>query len=199
MPRISLKPNSAEYQDGKAAADVQCCDMPGCAAQGDYKAPKHRGLNEYYRFCLDHVREYNSAWNFFEGMSGREIEEHMLRSLYGDRPTWRYDMEGMAEDNLRRKAWQTYNFTEEQPKHQNGPHPQGNTPEFEALALMELAPPVTLEEIKIQYKKLAKKYHPDNNQGCKKSEELLKSINMAYTILKVAYQKYENLPSSSSR
>jgi curved DNA-binding protein CbpA len=31
--------------------------------------------------------------------------------------------------------------------------------------------------------KLAKKYHPDLNGGSKKSEELLKSINQAYTYL----------------
>jgi len=41
---------------------------------------------------------------------------------------------------------------------------------------------------------LAKKYHPDLNGKDKESEELLKKINMAYTILKMAYQKFEDLP-----
>jgi DnaJ-class molecular chaperone len=58
---------------------------------------------------------------------------------------------------------------------------------------MGLAPPVTLDGIKARYKELAKKYHPDLNAACRQSEELLKSINMAYTILKMAYGKFEKL------
>jgi len=39
------------------------------------------------------------------------------------------------------------------------------------------------EQIKKTYKKLAFKYHPDRNQGDKKSEEKFKEINEAYQIL----------------
>jgi len=62
------------------------------------------------------------------------------------------------------------------------------------MALMGLEPPVQLQDIKTRYKELAKKHHPDLNRGCAKSEELLKQINMAYTILKLAYEKYDDLP-----
>lgn len=51
-----------------------------------------------------------------------------------------------------------------------------------------------LKIIKARYKELAKKHHPDLNKGSNKSEELLKEINMAYTILKVAFEKFEDLP-----
>ena len=40
----------------------------------------------------------------------------------------------------------------------------------------------------------SKKYHPDLNGHDPVAEELLKKINMAYTILKMAYQKFESLP-----
>jgi hypothetical protein len=194
MPRIFLKPKSAEFADPKKPkTQVKHCDMPGCAGHGEYKAPKHRGLNEYYHFCLDHVREYNSAWDFFSGMANHEVEEHMVNSIYGDRPTRRFDMPGMAEA-LRRKAWQTYNFTDEEPPRGYTSKENRNTPEFEALAIMGLEPPVTLGVVKSKYKELAKKHHPDLNKGCKKSEELLKTINMAYTILKLSYEKFEELP-----
>jgi hypothetical protein len=76
--------------------------MPGCREHGEYRAPKDRALSDYYWFCLDHVREYNSAWNFFQGMSGHEVEEHIVSSMYGDRPTRRYDNPGMGAENLRR-------------------------------------------------------------------------------------------------
>ena len=40
---------------------------------GEYRAPKGRErLNEYFWFCLNHVREYNKAWDYYAGMSERE-------------------------------------------------------------------------------------------------------------------------------
>lgn len=201
MPKIHLKPNSAEFADTKQAERKQkVCEIPGCNEIGEHKAPKHRGLNEYYHFCLDHVREYNKAWNFFEGMNGKEVEQHIINSMYGDRPTWRYDTDAVTEDILRHRAWQTYQFSDGDLGHDrqhnqssNGPF-NANTPEFEALSIMGLQPPIDLQKIKARYKELAKKYHPDHNKGCKKSEELLKSINMAYTVLKMAYDQFQDLP-----
>ncbi|GJL84566.1 MAG: molecular chaperone DnaJ [Micavibrio sp.] len=199
MPRIKLKPKSPEFEE-KKKPQIHHCEMPGCESIAEHKAPKHRGLDDYYRFCVDHVREYNLAWDFFSGMSGKEVEDHMMSSIYGDRPTWKYGVEGDAEDILRAKAWQTHNFTDEPPPHNgtngkaNGFAAKQNTPEFEAMALMGLEPPVTLEVVKKRYKELAKKHHPDLNMGCEKSEELLKHINMAYTILKLAYEQFEQLP-----
>jgi hypothetical protein len=197
VPRIFLKPNSAEFHDEKKAkkAGPRRCNMPGCPEHGEYRAPKDRALSEYYWFCLEHVREYNSAWNFFEGMSGAEVEQHIVNSMYGDRPTRRYDNEGMAADAIRRAAWQTYHFTEEEPP--RGPHftqEQKNTPEYEAMMIMGLQPPLSLAGIKSRYKELVKKYHPDVNRDDPKAEELLKSVNMAYTILKLNYEKFEELP-----
>jgi hypothetical protein len=68
---------------------------------------------------------------------------------------------------------------------------QKHTPEVEAMAIMGLNPPVTLTDIKAQYKKLAKKYHPDINRDDPDAEETLKKVNMAYTVLKLAYSEYE--------
>ena len=48
---------------------------------------------------------------------------------------------------------------------------------------------VTLEEIKIAYRQVAKKYHPDGNIGDKLAEERIKDINEAYRILSVPSQK----------
>ena len=198
MPRIQLKPQSPEFADGKARPAARACDMPGCGCEGEYRAPKDRALSEHYWFCLDHVRDYNKAWNFFAGMNPDEVEEHMLNSLYGDRPTWRYDVDGATAEALRRAAWQTYHYTEEEPPkaEQNGRYTSAenrNTPEFEALAIFGLEPPVDLKGIKARYKELAKKHHPDMNPGDPKAEDLLKRINMAYTILKLAYEKFDQL------
>jgi len=196
MPTIILKPNSAEYADPKSDMNVRKCEMPGCTAAAEHKAPKHRGLNEYYHFCLQHVTEYNKAWNFFQGMSEKEVQDHMEKARYGERPTWQYSGDSSEEDILRNSAQQEYHFRDSayhQKNDYNHFKTQNSGPETEALALMELEPPVTLDDIKKRYKKLAKKYHPDLNQGCKRSEDMLKHINMAYTILKLAYSEYDKL------
>lgn len=200
MPKIKLKPGTAEFADKHKQAETKICDMPECVHEGEHRAPKDRSLREYYHFCQEHAREYNKAWNFFDGMADVDVEEHMINAMYGDRPTWRYDQAAAAEDILKRKAWQAYTFQDgkqsgnEQTSHSTNKH---NTPEYEALAIMGLEPPLTLDVIKEKYKELAKKHHPDLNKGCSKSEELLKNINMAYTILKLAYEQFEELPERS--
>ncbi|MFP4097761.1 MAG: J domain-containing protein [Alphaproteobacteria bacterium] len=202
MPRIVLKPNSPEYATTETRDTKRSCDMPGCPNQGKHKAPKHRGLNDYYYFCFEHIKEYNKAWDFFSGMSEKEVEDHVTSSFYGDRPTWRYDPYQNAEEHLYEAAKQTCYYSDDTaPNHKQNGHNSAkgyfagdtNTPEYEALALMGLSPPVTLDEIKARYKKLAKKYHPDLNRNNKKAEELLKKINMAYTILKLAFDEYSKL------
>lgn len=54
------------------------------------------------------------------------------------------------------------------------------------------------EEIKKAYRKLAKKYHPDLNQGDEKASEKLKEINEAYEVLgdKDKRQKYDQFGSN---
>ncbi len=198
MPRIKLKQNSPEFADGKPADLPKSCDMPGCQSCGEHRAPKDRSLSGYYWFCLDHVREYNRAWDYFSGMNEAEIENHIHSSFYGDRPTWRYGLETKdPADILRHKVWQAYNYTETEPETERTKtgnrtsNANAASPEREALGIMGLEEPVTFEEIKTRYKTLAKKHHPDMNMGSPESEELLKRVNMAYTILKLAYQRYQ--------
>lgn len=200
MPRIRLKPKSPEFEDRHGSVIEHFCEMPGCAEHAEHKAPKHRGLNEYYRFCIDHAREYNKAWNFFSGMSDNEVQDHVYKSFYGDRPTWKY-ASPEAEEALHNAAREHYFYGDEaraktdqenQKRHRSSINI--NSPEHEAMAIMGLEPPVTLEEIKTRYKALAKKHHPDLNKNDPKAEELLKKINMSYTVLKLAFEEYKNLP-----
>ena len=201
MPRIILKPGSPEYADeSDTTLQESPCDMPGCTLDGLHKAPKHRDLDEYYNFCVDHIREYNKAWNFFEGMAAKEVRDHMENSYYGDRPTWKNSSDHQErEEKIREQIHRKYHgYTDEKydkkrEGNRNNIHIPKNSPEYEALSLMDLSPPINLEDIKARYKSLAKKYHPDLNQGCHASEERLKQINMAYTILKVAYESFEKL------
>ena len=58
-------------------------------------------------------------------------------------------------------------------------------PEREALTELDLGTPVTLHEVKLRYKYLVKKLHPDANGNDRKAEDRLKRINAAYGRLKV--------------
>ena len=213
MPKIRLKPNSPEFADSdeKPQDSVHLCDMPACSKAGLYKAPKTREGGSYYYFCLEHVSAYNEAWNYFAGMSEAEIQAHMMKSLQGDRPTWRYGVHAESfkqyEERLRRtRAF----FAEEEDdlgskdshKRENAQAHGSNagydsmawargSPEHEAMAVMGLRPPLTLAQIKARYKELVKRYHPDVKGGQTDSEDLLKSVNMAYTILKLAYARHQ--------
>ena len=44
--------------------------------------------------------------------------------------------------------------------------------------------PVSMEALKARYKELAKRHHPDANNGDRASEERLKTINLAYAAVR---------------
>lgn len=54
----------------------------------------------------------------------------------------------------------------------------------ECYALLEVSPQATLDEIKISYRKLAFKYHPDLNPDDPRAAQRFSRLNEAYVILK---------------
>lgn len=194
VKRVRLKEKSPEFaEEGKKQGpQARTCDMPGCREAGEHKAPKDRGLTDYYFFCTGHIAEYNAAWDFFDGMSQSDIEKHIRESMFGDRPTWVYTANPNFEDVLREKVAGFRNFEDFKTKREP-PRREEATPEREALEIMGLTAPVTFAKIKERYRTLMKAHHPDRNQGSKEAEEIVKRVNMAYTILKAAHEKYETL------
>jgi len=164
------------------------CDRPGCACEGEYRAPKSPStLHDYYWFCLDHVRAYNRAWNFYEGMDEGEIEREIRNDTCWRRPTWPL---GTAGDRGAR-AWRFqdgFGVFEDGPAgsgdEESGVMEHARTPEGRACRTLGLRPPITLTELKARYKHLVKRLHPDVNGGDKDAEDRLKEINQAYASLK---------------
>ena len=99
--RIRVKPD----QDRRLHSDKPACEWPGCACAATHRAPKGRlREGEYWRFCLEHVREYNQSYNYFAGMSDEavakypegcrhrtsaDLEARAQRQAAGRRPGWR--------------------------------------------------------------------------------------------------------------
>ena len=67
---------------------------------------------------------------------------------------------------------------EAQARRPERPKAQAPTELREPLATFGLAWPTTLDAVKLRYKELAKRHHPDANGGSKQAEERLKSINV---------------------
>jgi hypothetical protein len=167
------------------------CAAGRCKQPGDYKAPLSRWqTGEYQYLCLDHIREFNRAWDYFEGWNREAIEEFTHSLVHGHRPTWKIGSQPLfTNDKLRDSFFRM--MGEERPE---GAHrtPRPKRKEREALSLLDLEPGATLPTIKAQYKKLVKKYHPDVNKGDKASEEAFKRITAAYTQLCKVYVSHED-------
>ncbi len=167
-------------------AQPRICDRPGCSELGEFRAPRSRALlNEYYWFCLEHVRAYNASWDFYRGMSEAEVEASRRADIVGGRPSWPLGARGprpfgFDDDSLREALRRFFTDSAEAPARPRRPPTQ----EEEALAVLELDAHATAAEIKARYKVLAKLHHPDANGGDKAAEDRLKSINQAYTYLK---------------
>lgn len=158
------------------------CDRPGCPHEGEFRAPRSRDqLNEYYWFCLSHIREYNASWDYYKGMSMDEIEREVRTSTTWERPTW-----PMGQKTSSRRFSFNINdpfdvFGENAEEFQK-PHKRMETAEEEAMRVMALKE-LTLPKLKARYKQLAKLYHPDATGGDKMMEEKFKDITQAYQTL----------------
>ncbi len=184
MKARSFRDIYAEYDD--RPVPIRACDSAGCTSKGDYRAPKTRDLTEYYWFCLDHVRDYNSHWDYFAGMSTDQIEMHIRKAAVWERPSWPLGQKAREHEQVIRDHVMHEFFGEEKSTAQ--PAPPMMKAEREALEMLELMPPVTFVAIKAQYKTLVKRHHPDANGGSRDAEEKFKSINQAFTVLKGIYE-----------
>ena len=69
---------------GAVESSERPCDRPGCGKPGKFRAPKSPdNLEDFHWFCLDHVREYNLKWNFFDSHSDDDLErQFQLREMH---------------------------------------------------------------------------------------------------------------------
>ena len=175
---------------------LRVCDAPSCAAEGVYRAPRsHDDLNNYYWFCMEHVRAYNARWNFYAGLNQAEIEKQIRSDTTWWRPTWPLGTRGRrhrasqlddAMVDFGVFAHKEWDHERTRPDYAGGNcwRPRPGSDEVEALAILDLHAPITRDNIKIRYKELVKKYHPDANGGNRDAEERLKIINRAYSVLR---------------
>ena len=154
---------------------------------------------KYYLFCLDHVRQFNASYNYFEGWSTAEVEAFQKDAVIGHRPTWKTGTAGdvpgarpgaatagqpsAAPSPIRMR------FLDEPAAARHGACRRAGSKPLERKSLRGPGPAMkarTACEIKARFKELVKRHHPDANGGDKRSENKLREIIQAYNYLKQA-------------
>ena len=188
MPR-----RGANARPPQADPDVppRPCDRPGCPVPGEFRAPRSTTkLNEYFWFCLPHVREYNASWDYYKGMSPQEIEANLRNDSGWHRPTWPLGRLGAARvlgPETLRDPLGVLNGTPLHARRRQASAEKAAAPPPElraALDVLGLEWPVDHSAMRNRYKELAKRFHPDLNNGDRGAEEKLKDVNRAYSLLR---------------
>ena len=174
----------------EAKGELRLCAWPDCASIGEYKAPVSRNnLGEYRYFCLEHVRIYNRAWNYYEGMSESEVETAVRSDTVWNRPTWPIGSDNSSSAAPPGSGFKfedvadVFGFLDHESERAHGTREQLSSRERQAILTLGLEFPVTEQEAKARYKALVKRHHPDANGGDKKAEERFKNISEAYEII----------------
>ena len=154
------------------------CDHPGCTKAGEYRAPKDRSLKEYYWFCLEHVQEYNSKWNYYADSSFAEPEEELKHHKFRFSSRMKYKF-GFDFDS-------SYNIFDDISSSPSSVFTSVHlsASEKEGLKIMELdISELDVSNLKKAYKKAVKKYHPDVNTTDAAAEDKFKILSTTYKSL----------------
>jgi hypothetical protein len=180
-----------------AKAAGPACQWKSCRDIGLYRAPVGRGQEgKYYLFCLEHVRQFNASYNYFEGWSTAQVEAFQKDAVIGHRPTWKTGTTGDGR-GARPKAGPADAFGEgfadphdflRSRLRRDTPPPARRLKPLERRSLEALGLPDGADraQIKARFKALVKLHHPDANGGDKRSENKLREIIQAYNYLKQA-------------
>ena len=178
--------------------DGRRCEAEGCAEPGEFKAPRHphaegAGPPSWRWFCLDHVRAFNAAYNFFEGMSADEIGRAQAGNPHWDRATRAFASNGYAdrlafEDNLEmirlrfgQRAWEDAKARVRTPA-----GVPVSPADAKALTALGLSAAVSAADIRRRYTELVRRFHPDRNGGDRAHEGRLSAVIEAYNHLKAS-------------
>jgi hypothetical protein len=166
------------------------CAAPGCGAPGEFKAPlqpaNFDGPGSWRFLCLDHVREHNAKYNFFEGMTPEEIQDAQGPLGGWERPSRKFAANGADPP----PAWSDFadpleaisgRFGRNRKGHQS---PRFDKAERRALSVLGLGEDADRNQLRKRYSGLVRRYHPDKNGGDRSQEGRLGEVIEAYQLLR---------------
>ncbi|WP_293880003.1 J domain-containing protein [Sphingomonas sp.] len=177
---------------GRVENAAALCAEPGCREPGEFRSPlepgNFDGPGAWRWLCLDHVREFNARYNFFNGMSPDEIEEQQRPFAGWERETRAFSTVGAD----RPPSWAEFadpleaisaRFKRTMPQERtDGQHLSSE----DRRALKELGLNVNADRkaLRMAYSERVRRYHPDRNGGDRSHEVALQRTIAAYSLLK---------------
>lgn len=166
------------------------CSAPGCAEPGEFKAPYtpggFDGPGSWRWLCLEHVREHNARYNFFDGMSPDEIEAAQSPIAGWERATRAFATNGAD----RGPAWSEFTDPLDaigarfRPEARRQAVDRFTAKERQALGVLNLKDDADRTKLRKRYSELVRRYHPDRNGGDRTHERQLTKVIEAYQLLK---------------
>jgi hypothetical protein len=157
------------------------------------------GPGHYRWFCLEHIREFNAGYDFFEGMSSEEIfraqspihgfdrESRAFRPTAGIDavPRWADFSDPLDAIAARARVFRAAAERSLHPQQRKDGMPV-SPEERRALDVMGLAIDADRGDLRSRYSQLLRKYHPDHNGGDRGFETRLRQVVEAYKLLRRA-------------
>ena len=99
---LRLHPRRAERERAEPVREEHARAASGRAAGGGRAHARRRAAagRRVLCFCIDHVRQYNASYNYFDGMSDAEVEDFQKDAMTGHRPTWKVGANAWAHGTL---------------------------------------------------------------------------------------------------
>jgi hypothetical protein len=182
---------------GRVESHAMDCAHPGCEQPGEFRAPPADGRRSGFDgpgnwrwLCLDHVRQFNSGYNFFQGMSPDEISD--AQNPYGgwDRETRAFATGGGDvppkwsdfTDPLDAIGARFRRRTAEEAPRRDGR--ELSAEDCKSLGILGLGADTDRRTLRQRYAELVRRFHPDRNGGDRSHEQALQAVIQAYTQLK---------------
>jgi len=185
-PPGTSRPRSPRFHGRVERPEPTPCAHPGCPNPAEFRAPRSNRvageIGGWQWLCLDHVREFNAGYNFFDGMSPEAITAAQSPLAGWERaahdPTVRFnDPLGMARDRYGPDVFAG--------RRAKSGHVLSDV-DMKALKSLDLGVEASPADIRRSYKSLVRQYHPDANGGDRTHEGKLQAVVQAYTHLKSA-------------
>lgn len=181
---------------GRVGGRGRLCAAAGCTAPGEFRAlvlggqrSSWDGPGDYHYLCLDHVREFNARYDFFDGMDADEIYEaqHPASAWRNASRPWPNGSDPVPRwsdfsDPLEAISARFRDNISERAAAMMGP--PATSAERKALKLLGLEAGADKTAIRRAYSAKLRAYHPDRNGGDRSKEKQLQAVVEAYQLLK---------------
>ena len=150
------------YEGAREAARIRMCDKVGCTDAGNCPAPKSPNSPDRWYFCQAHAAEYNSGWDYFEGLSAEEAAE-------------RERAETQTNEGYRESAYYGWAGSGDGTRSRD---------ELRALELLGLEPDAEFDAVRKAWRMKAKEVHPDVKPNDADAAKAFQALQLAYEVLR---------------